>query len=45
MIGDSEISSQKKQKPDRFEVFHEGLIVYRDKDGDMITNIVLDIKQ
>jgi len=35
----------KTPKKDRFEIFHEGLIIYKDKEGDYITNQVLDVKK
>ncbi len=44
-VGDGEISFGKRPKPDRFEVFDQGLIIYKDKEGDMITNQVLDIRE
>jgi hypothetical protein len=35
----------KGPKKDRLEIFHEGLMIYKDKEGDSITNQVLDVKK
>ncbi len=45
IIGDQQTQIVKSEKGDRLEIFHEGLMIYRDKEGDHITNQVLDVKK